>query len=110
MSASSCIGYIGLRFEVRADEIDQLEGKSDPRQIAARRVGLSSYWANFGGETERYVLLVGTRIATLGPENDLAATLLTGQLLSLASDTSDRLRSANLVGEVSLHLEWLEDA
>jgi hypothetical protein len=32
------------------------------------------------------------------------------RLVSVASDTVDRLRSANMAGEVSLHLEWLVDA
>lgn len=110
MSASVCIGYFGLRFEVQAHEIDQLEERSDPRQVAARQAGLTSYWANFGGEAERYVLFVGTQLAMLGPENDIAAALPIERLLSIASDTADRLRSARMVGEVGLHLEWLFDA
>ena len=33
----------GLCYEIRPDEIETLEERSDPRQIAAKRVGLTSY-------------------------------------------------------------------
>jgi hypothetical protein len=110
MSASACVGYFGLRYEVLCDEVDRLEESLDPRQIAARRAGLSSYWANFGGETERYVLFVGAKLAILGPENDLTNSLAMERLLTLASNTAERLRLTDLTGEVGLHLEWLSDA
>lgn len=110
MSSSGCIGYFGLRYDLTADDIDQLEERSDSRQIAAKKVGLSTYWTNFGGDTKRYVLFVGTRIAALGPENEMTVGLPMERVLSIASDTADRLRSAGLAGDVGLYLEWLADA
>ncbi|MPS66924.1 MAG: hypothetical protein E2586_00295 [Novosphingobium sp.] len=110
MSASACIAYFGLRYEVMPGEIDRLEGRSDTRQIAAKQVGLTSYWANFGGDADRYVLLVGTSVATLGLENDMTNTVAIERLLNIASDTAERLRSAKLTGDIGLHLEWLIDS
>jgi hypothetical protein len=110
MSASACIGYVGLRYEVMPDEIDRLEERSDPRQTAAKRVGLTSYWGNFGSGSDRYLLLVGTSVATLGPENDMTSAVPIERLLNIASDTAERLRSAELIGDISLHLEWLVDS
>ena len=110
MSASACIAFFGLRYETGPDEIELLEARSDPRQIAARRAGLNSYWANFGGDVDRYRLLVGTRIASLGPEDSAAASLPFEQLSGLMSDTMDKLRAAGLEGDAGLHLEWLADS
>ncbi len=109
MSASACIAYFGLRFMVMPHEIDQLEARTDPRQVAAKKIGLTSYWGNFGGESERHILFVGTRIAILGPENEVTAALPVDRLLTVMSDTATRLQSADLVGEFGLHLEWLAD-
>ncbi|WP_137871358.1 hypothetical protein [Sphingopyxis sp. 2PD] len=110
MSSSACVAYFGLRFDVSVEEIDSLEQRRDARQIAAKGVGLSSYWGNFGGESERYVLLIGTKIAILGVENEVAATLSNQQLSKVMIETVDRLRSANFADGAGLHLEWLSDA
>lgn len=110
MSSSACIAYFGLRFDVSVNEVDSLEQRRDARQIVAKGVGLSSYWGNFGGEIERYVLLIGTKIAILGIEDEATATLSNEQLSKVMIETMDRLRSANFADGAGLHLEWLPDA
>src|SRR5947209_19965588 len=69
MSASACIAFYGLRFDIRPDEIAALESRSDPRMVAARKAGLKHYWGNFGAPGEHYFLFVGYQLGTLGPEN-----------------------------------------
>ena len=79
MSADACLAFYGLRFEVRSEEIEGLEMRSDPRVLATRKVRLKHYWANFGAQGERYLLFVGAQLGVLGPE-----------------------------GEPSLYLQWLQ--
>ena len=109
MSASACVVYFGIRYEVSEDEISALELRTDPRQRAAKQVGLDSYWGNFGGPDERYVLLVGTRIAILGPEDASSSSITAARLQDIAIRTEGRLDDAGLDGLCSLHVEWLED-
>lgn len=107
MPASSITDY---DTQSLPDEVDGLEARSDPRQIAAKSARLSVYWGNFGDETERYILFVGTKVAVRGPEGELASTLSSQHLSSVMSETSAQLSSANFSGEIGLHLEWLLDA
>lgn len=109
MSASACVFYFGVRYDVSEDEIAALELRADQRQRAAKLVGLESYWANFGGLEERYVLLVGTKIAILGPEDASSFSIPVERLQDIANTTGSRLDEAGLAGTRSLHVEWLED-
>ncbi|RIV82735.1 hypothetical protein [Aurantiacibacter zhengii] len=109
MSASACVVYFGIRYEISEDEISALELRTDPRQRAAKQVGLDSYWQNFGGLDERYVLLVGTQIAVLGPEDASSSSITVERLQDIVSRTEGRLNEACLDGPRSLHFEWLED-
>ncbi|MBT2243597.1 hypothetical protein JQK15_08595 [Sphingobium sp. BHU LFT2] len=110
MSSAACVAFCGLRYEVTAAEVDQLERNTDPRQILSKQVGLSSYWGNFGGQADRFVLFVGKKLTVLGPENDMAAAFTAERLLTITSDTAKRLKEADLRGEIGLFLEWLTDA
>lgn len=109
MSASACVAYIGLRYEVSPNEIESLELRADPRQRQAKLVGLNSYWGNFGGQSERHLLFVGTEIAILGPEGRAWTTTTAARLAAIVSETEQALSEASLDGECALHLEWLED-
>lgn len=110
MSTSACIVYVGIRYEVSADETPALERRTDPRQRAAKQVGLTSYWGNFGGSEDRYLLLVGTEIAVLGPEDRSWSSVTVERLKDIVSGTEEALDEAGLEGSPGLHVEWLEDA
>lgn len=110
MSASACIAYVGLRFEVATDEIEALENREDNRQASARSVGLTSYWGNFGADADRYLLFIGTQVGILGPENASSVQILDQDLTAIMSDVRAKLEAAGIKGSVSLHLEWLDDA
>ncbi|MCL4672271.1 MAG: hypothetical protein KJZ64_04920 [Sphingomonadaceae bacterium] len=109
MSASACVVYFGVRYDVSEDEISSLEFGTDPRQRAAKQGGLECYWTNFGGLEERYVLLIGKKIAVLGPEDALSFSIPMERLQDIANRTASRLDEADLRGPRSLHVEWLED-
>lgn len=110
MSSDCCVAYIGLRFDIQISELDALESKRDARQIAAKSAGLETYWANFGGIEDRYVLFVGSRVAVLGPEDTPNLQISSERLLAMLSDTSARLKSVGMTAPVTLNLEWLEDS
>lgn len=109
MSASACIVYVGIRYEISASEVEGLELRADPRQREAKQVGLSSYWGNFGGQEVRYVLLVGTEIAILGPEDRSWSSVTVDRLKDIVGGTVEALGEAGLQGTCGLHVEWLED-
>src|SRR5882724_5325609 len=109
MSASACVAFYGLRFEIRPAEIESLEKRIDLRMIAARKAGLKHYWANFGAARERYLLFVGAQLSILGPENSNEASLGPNELMVLFESTNAKLRDSGLCGEPSLYLQWLAD-
>ena len=109
MSASACLVFYGLRFEVSSAEIEALEMRSDPRMLAARKAGLKHYWANFGSPAERYLLFVGANLGVLGPENSAEVILRTPELQAAMDSTKRKLEAAGLSGEPSLHVQWLPD-
>lgn len=110
MSADACIAFYGLRFEIRADEIESLEDRTDSRMLAARRAGLKHYWGNFGAPGERYLLFVGAQLAKLGPENSSELSQSSRDLLAVMESTKVKLGAAGLTGEPSFYLQWQPDA
>ena len=110
MSASACVAYVGIRYEIAEQEIELLESRNDPRQRAAKQAGLSSYWGNFGGSDERYLLFVGEEIAVLGVENLPRISVTSRQLADISESTEVALAKVHLSGDFALHLEWLKDS
>lgn len=110
MSADACLAFYGIRFEIASDEIEGLETRSDPRLIAARRTGLKTYWGNFGGIGERYLLFVGANLAVLGPENQSDVAFGLSEFQAIVDSTKARLLSAGLAGEPSLYIQWQQDS
>jgi hypothetical protein len=110
VSADSCVSCIGLRYDIETFEVEALEARADPRQIAARNAGLRSDWANFGGADECYVLYVGTEVAVFGPEGKSSVCLAPQEIAEMISETRKELDRTGLSGEVALHIEFLEGA
>jgi hypothetical protein len=110
MSADACIAFYGLRFEIRADEIEALENRTDSRMLAAKKVGLKHYWGNFGAPGDRYLLFVGAQLAKLGPENSPELAQSSRDLQAIMESTKVKLEAAGLRGEPSFYLQWQPDA
>jgi hypothetical protein len=110
MSASACIVYYGLRFDIPPNAVGALlEGHADQRIIAAKEVGLRCYWANFGAPGERYLLFVGAQLGILGPENSSEIMIELSELMKTIQSTDEKLRRAGLAGQPQLHVQWEED-
>ena len=106
MSASACVAFLGLCFEI---SIDELEDPAEPRKRAAIKAGLKYYAGNFGGLDERYMLFIGAKLAILGPENERAVSLTADELKALLASTTQKLQAAGFTGVPALHLQWEED-
>jgi hypothetical protein len=109
MSAGSCIVFYGLRFEIPSGEIEALETRSDSRIVAARKVGLKTYWANFGSPAERYLLFVGAMVGDMGVEGQADVRMSDAELQSVMSSVRTKLSQAGLDGAPSLHIQWRSD-
>ena len=109
MSADVCIVYFGLRYEIAENEIDRLEEQSDPRVIAARKVGLRAYSGNFSDQSPRYLLFIGKEITKLGPENNLEFSYDKVELASVIDKTILQLEESGLKGNPKLYIQWESD-
>ena len=75
MGADSFVVYFGIRQTVQSDEeLDLLERRADPRQIAARKRGLRTH---LGQSTngEPHFLLIGAEIGVFGVEGKLDSAI-----------------------------------
>lgn len=109
MSASCCLIYFGLRFEVKEEEIEPLELEIDPRMLAARKAKLNDYWCNFGGLDEWYLLFVGAEIGIIGPEDKLEAYLSDDGFNQMVESTRTKLKQAGFNGSPKLYIQWMQD-
>lgn len=109
MSASCCVAFYGLRYEIAPEDTEALEQRRDPRQVAARNFGLNSYWGKFTDAAPNYVLLVGYKLGVLGPENEPFVGFSFNQLADVARETDQKLTRAGLEGSAGLCLEFHED-
>ena len=106
MSASACVAFFGVRFEIT---IEEFEDPADARKTAAIKAGLKYYAGNFGGLDERHLLFVGAKLAILGPENEMAISLTPAQLDKLMASTMEKLRAAGFTDAPCLYMHWEED-
>ncbi len=110
MSASTCLVFYGLRFEVAKAQIEPLEKRSHPTLRAARRVGLKHYWGNFGAPGDRYLLFVGANLGLLGIENSLEIRHTESDLKILIEEAKAKLKDSGLSGEPALYAQLIPDA
>jgi hypothetical protein len=77
MSAPSVVAFIGVRIKIEAEspDIQLLEKRRHPLQLAARKESLDFYWGNFNEPEELYLALIGIKIGILGVENQASVEL-----------------------------------
>jgi hypothetical protein len=109
MSAETFIAYFGLRFEVDPDEIEDVEGRTDRRVVAARRVGLQCYWGVFGENQESYRLYIGAQLGLLGAENKECINIPLDAVQRRIDITKAKLIEAGFEDAPSFHLQWEPD-
>ena len=108
--ADTTIVFFGIRLEVDDGDLDDLESRSHPMQIAAARVGLESYWGNFAAPNERYFLFVGKLLGKLGIEDRTEIQVNTNDFTNTATDVAAKLSDAGISQPPLLHLAYQPDA
>ena len=110
MGADNVIVCYGVRYSLGLDgELDDealvpYETLTDPRLVAARRVGLNYYLGKVtdGGE---YFLLVGGIIGTFGAQGSLEREVSDAELAETMRRTKAKLEEAGLEGTSALHVQ-----
>ncbi len=108
--ADTTIVFYGIRQEVGDDDLDELESRSHPMQIAAKKVGLESYWGNFAAPAERYLLFVGKLLGKLGAEDRMEIQINADDFANIAKAVDTKLGDAGISEIASLHLDYQPDA
>lgn len=108
MGANGFLVCYGLRWQVGAGEVDLLERRQDPRQLAAKRHKLQSWW---GVTTDQrtYFLLVGRLVGNFGWEGDHAARLTDAEAAAVVGETKARLKEAGFEEEPAWHYQFEPD-
>lgn len=107
MSADSYVVFVGLAFAVAPDEREGLEERSDARIKRARAHRLDHYWGDFANSGE--ILLVGKRLAYVGPEGVTGLRLSRDEFLRLLEAVTEKLAQAGWHEPPKLILEYQPD-
>ncbi len=107
MSAESSLVFYGLRFDVAASDIEQLELRKHPWIVNARSAGLHFYWANFGGLDLRYYFFIGRKIGITGLENSSEIVVNDADLAKQISETKTKLNGAGFDEEPKLFAQFI---
>jgi hypothetical protein len=111
MSAESFHVCFGIRWEVGSDDedtIDQLERRTDARQLAAKRYKLDCWWGQTIDEQVYYVL-VGKIVAHMGREGANVLRFDEVEFARIAEATKECLRSAGFEDEPAWHFQFEPD-
>ena len=111
MGADAFHIYYGLRWEIDADaeeELDRLEAESDPRQIAAQRHGLDTWWGPTADE-DVYFLLVGKLVGHFGWQYEHDGRLMNTAVPHLMEETREKLQAAGFGDEPAWHFQFVPD-
>ena len=111
MGADAFYVCYGLRWEIVADTDEMaelLEARRDPRQIAAHRYHIKSWWCQTVDDG-RSVLLIGEMVARFGWENDHDRRMEGPALLRTMEETQEKLRIAGFVDQPAWHFQFEPD-
>src|SRR5262249_34139671 len=109
MSAPYCIVFVGVRYRIRAQEIEAFEKRRHPMQPRARQARLKAWWDRPGPDTNEHYLLVGDPVANLCAES-IADSFVTEQTLTKTlATTRASLGNAHFAGKCGLHAIFVPD-
>jgi hypothetical protein len=108
MSADRFLVCFGLRWEVDADdesEVELLETRKDPRQLAARANKLDSWWGNTIDENRDY-LFVGKILGNFGREGKDELRVNVSECVAVMDATRRKLQSAGFADEPAWYFQF----
>jgi len=109
MGADSFIAVYGIKIALdpnNEDEVDACDSRTDPRCLAARKVGLESFSGRMT-DGEDYFLYIGKRIAWVGVENEQYSAQTIERLLSVAEEVATKLKAAGFSQLPELHFQLI---
>lgn len=109
MGADSFLAFYGVKFALdpeNDDEIDACGEETDPRCIAAKRVGLDVFSGRMS-DGQDYFLFVGRRLAWLGLEHDKHSIHTHAGLSYVVGDVDVKLQAAGIMQLPSLHMQFI---
>ena len=107
--ADTSLIFVGIKIDVRDDELELLERRSHPAQRVAMAVGLDHYWGNFSSSSERYCIYVGRLICKIGCEDQTDSQITIASLAELEVVVSQKLQEARIEQPPLLHLAYQPD-
>lgn len=111
MGADAFHAFYGVRWEIdksAEDEVELLERRHDPRQVAARTHKLDAWWGDTI-EPQKYFLLVGKKIGSFGWEGIDHASVDSEALVRTAAETTAELERAGIHGTPQWHFQFEPD-
>jgi hypothetical protein len=109
MSADACLVFFGIRQEVAAEEVEELETRKHPLLGRCRQAGLHFFWANFESPTEKYYAFIGHQIGLFGPEHKLVLDVSADSLAEVVVRIRQTLANAGFGGDPRLFVQWIPD-
>jgi len=94
MSAANTIIFFGIKFELREEEIEGVELRTDARVVTARRAKLNTYWGGFGPSGQERLLFVGWLVANLGYEGEASTAFDRAAFEAKLDETAAKLKNA----------------
>ena len=107
--ADTTVVFYGIKLEVSDDDLDELESRSHPMQIAARNSGLENYWGIFAAPNERYLLFVGKLLGKIGVEDRMEIEIEGDDFAKTAKVIGEKLSESGLFGTATLYVEYQPD-
>lgn len=111
MGADSTLVFYGVRYATPEEEHELLESRSDPRQQAARRCQLDSWWGRFASESGEEVcyLFVGAKLGSIGYEGQTEICRSRDDLTATMAGVSEKLKRLGIEQEPGLYVQFCPD-
>lgn len=109
MSSSACWAIMGIMFTLQDGDVEAVEARQHPNVAQACRHGINTFLFTDPDGVRSATLIIGTRVAALGPENEGSASIPMQSLNERMSVVSGRLRLAGFTQDIQLYLIYDQD-
>ena len=111
MGADSTLVFYGVRYTIPEQGHELLESRSDPRQQAARRCQLDSWWGRSASESgeEVYYLFVRAKLGSIGYEDQTEIFRSRDDLTATMAGVGEKLKRSGIEHEPGLYVQFSPD-
>jgi len=94
MGADSCTIYYGVRLSFGEEDLEAFEERTHPVIRKCREFGLHFWWGKDPGNDERWFVMIGSSIGSMGLEEKLVLEVPQAVLAEKIATTTEKLRRA----------------